>query len=83
MRSARPRVTDVPDNCEAALIPKSVQFFQRGMQAQMVVQLEHVVGLDGQPGSAGVVDVIRKRHNRVQAVVTPSQLNDDEHRLFA
>ena len=80
MRAVGARVADAIDERDFAIIPKLLDGSERGIKAELVVKLKHLVLRDVDEGPVVVILPVVIRNDRVQGIVAARKLQD-YHRL--
>ena len=81
MRSARVRVADALDDGQLVLVVQRLERLQVGVEADLIVQVEHLVGGDPDLGSKLVIQPVAVGDDGVQAVVAAAELDHDQGAL--
>ena len=80
VRAVGARVADAIDERDFAIIPKLLDGSERGIKAELVVKLKHLVLRDVDEGPVVVILPVVIRNDRVQGIVAARKLQD-YHRL--
>ncbi len=76
------RVPDALQNGQTPVIQQLAQSLQLRVQAQVVIDPQHVFGGQSQGFAAAAVDIIRIGHDGIQTVIAAGQLQHDQDPLF-
>lgn len=75
----RVRITAAVDDGQLAVFEQPFEARHRRMEREAVVELDRVVGLDGERRAGFVVSIVRPGHDRVEAVVATAQFEHDQN----
>ena len=78
VRAGRIGVADVRHERQPPVLKQLLQLDHLRMQAEVIVELEHLLGRDADPRTQLVIVIVGVRNQRVEAVVAASQLQDDQ-----
>ena len=75
------RIADALDDRQRALVIERLQARELRVQADVIVDLQHRVALEGKAGTRGVVGVVRPWNDGIEAVIAAGELHDNEDAL--
>ncbi len=81
MRAVGARVADAVDERDIALVPERLDRCERGVEAELVVELQYLILRDVDEGPVVVILPVVVRDDCVEGIVTARELQD-YHRLL-